>query len=160
MSLYVRQTALTGHERSEVRDDNKNTRWVVQHEKNPLLFCVNVFDPQGNKVASIKQKLKFQSEFEITVNGALFATLHKKTTVMKPEYYLEGVDWGLDGDYYFQNFKALSRFGGVVMQQQMQWYTWGNTYIIDYSKPSEELYCLCIALAVDSADANSYRFRH
>lgn len=160
MSLYVKQASIKSKARSEVIDDNRCVRWYIQREGLPVSFNLGVYDTAGNKVAAITQKLAFNSRFDITINGARFATLNKVTTMLKPKYELEGVTWTLEGDFYMRNFKAYSQYGGLVMSQQTQWYTSGDTYIIDFSKPSEELYCLCVALAIDCADANSYDFRH
>lgn len=161
MSLLVRQAALKSFDRSEVFDDERNVRWYVQRERISLGYNINVYDLENNKIASVLQRLtSFNPRFDITVRGEKFATINKVTTVFKPKYEIEGVTWRLDGDFYMHNFDVYSQFGGLVMSQRKQWFTWGDTFIITYSKPSDELYCLCVALALDIADVNSYKFIH
>ncbi len=161
MSLMVKQSAFKNFDRSEVFDDEGNVRWYIKRERIALGYNINVYDLENNKVASILQRVtSFNPRFDITVDGKKFATINKVTTMFKPKYDIEGVTWQLDGDFYMHNFKVYSQFGGLVMSQHKQWFTWGDTFIIDYSKQSDELYCLCVALALDAADANSYRFIH
>lgn len=50
---------------------------------------------------------------------------------------------------------SLSDGGRTLMTLSKEWFTWGDSYVLDIAEGVNDLLCLCIVLAVDSTNERS-----
>lgn len=154
MRLHIQQKLLSLCGRFNVVDAQNKVRWVVDTSRLASDKRIDVFDISGNQVAALCRKnVKLSPCFDITVSGRKFACVSRKIVMLKPRYIIDGPPWDIEGDFLAHNFKLLTEFNGVVMTQEKLSFTCGTTYVLNISRPQDELFCLCIALAVDATDS-------
>ena len=159
MRLYVRQKVFSWGDKFFVKDEEGNDLYSVQGEIISLGKKLHVFDPSGDEVAFIRQKLlSFLPRFFVEINGREVCQVVKEITLFRPRYRLDGLSWQLDGDYLAHEY-SLTDGTRQIMSLSKKWLTWGDAYELDIADPQNELVCLCVALAVDAALAIKNRIR-
>jgi uncharacterized protein YxjI len=101
--------------------------------------------------ALLRQKIwSFMPRFFIEIGGMEVGQVVKDFTLFKPHYHVEGMPWELEGDFWAHDYR-LTENGRPIMNMSKQWFSWGDSYLLDIEDHADELSCLCVALAVDCA---------
>ncbi len=87
-------------------------------------------------------------KFEIIINGMVIGDLIKKFTFINQNYYLDGTDLRLTGDFWAHDY-TLYQGEYAVMTVSKEWFTWGDSYVLNISDQVDEILCLAIVLAID-----------
>lgn len=117
---------------------------------------LHVYDGNSTEVAFIHQKVfSFRPRFFINLEGAQEELeLVQKFTFFKQEYFIENSSCVLEGNFSAHNYRLMSE-GRILMSVDKEWFTWGDSYVIDVEKSADALMCICIMLAVDCANADA-----
>lgn len=151
MRLYIKQKVFSWNDKFQVRDQNGQDRYFVEGEFFSLGKRLHILDASGNEVACIRQRVfSFMQRYDIEIGGVAIAQLVQEFTFFKPRYRLEGTAWYLDGDFWAHDY-TLNNGSSTLMQMSKEWFTWGDSYVLDIADPANEVMCLAIALAVDCA---------
>jgi len=158
MRLYMKQKVFSWGDKFTVKDEQGNDRYYVEGEVFSMGHKLHIYNTQGREVAYIRQKLlSFRPRFIISIEGVPEElVLVKKITFFKQEYYIENSPYILEGNFTAHKF-TLKCSGEVVMSVDKEWFTWGDSYVIDIKNSADEIMCICIMLAVDCAIADADR---
>lgn len=149
MRLYIKQKVFSWSDEFTVKDEQGNDKYYVKGELFSFGHKLHVYDTNHREVAYIAQKVfAWMPQFLITINGQEVGRLVKKMTFFKPSYYIEGSDLELGGDFFEYDY-TLSAHGKSIMKLSKEWFTWGDSYVLDINNPQDELLSLCIVLAID-----------
>ena len=151
MKLYIQQKVFSWRDRFSVKDADGADRYYAEGEVFSLGKQLHIYNSNGHAVAHIRQKLmSFTPKFEIEINGQIVCEIVRKFTILDHDYYIDGLPWYLEGDFWGHDYSLING-NQVIMRLSKQWFTWGDSYLLNILNPEHELKCLCIALAVDCA---------
>lgn len=116
---------------------------------------LHVYDMNGHEVGLIKEKvLTFLPEFEVMIGGHSCGIIKKKFTFFHPQYELDYNGWHVEGDFLSWNYDVYEACSAVIHITKEPWH-WGDTYVIDFLEPKDELMGLMLVLAIDAANCTN-----
>ena len=156
MRFYMKQKVFSWGEKFTIKDEQGNDCCYVEGEVFSMGHKLHIYDAQSREVAYIRQKVfSFRPRFFISMEGTSEELeLVQRFTFFKQEYYIENSSYLLEGNFSAHNF-ILKSNEGVAMSVDKEWFTWGDSYVIDIRDSADALMCICIMLAVDCANADA-----
>ena len=101
MKFYFKQKVFTFRQRSEIFDEQGNVAFTAVGEIISLGRKMHIYDNMKNEVAFIQQRLlRLLPRFSVYIGGQYTADIVKEFTLLKPRYYIEGIDWQINGDFF------------------------------------------------------------
>ena len=156
MKLYMKQKVFSFTDKFTVKDELGEDKYYVEGEF--LYTRLHILDKNGIEVANIYKKFfSLMPRFFININGRQELELVKEFTLFNQRYYLEGTSISLQGDFMEHNY-SLSDNEHCIMNISKEWFTWGDSYMLDIANPTDELLCLCVVLAIDCV--NDHKGNH
>ena len=101
----------------------------------------------------VRGKLALLPVFEIELHGAYLGRIEKRFTMFRPKYDLEYRGWRAEGDFLGWNYDVYEACC-VAVHVTKEPFHWGDTYVIDFSNPADELPALLLVLAIDAANCS------
>lgn len=156
MKLLIRQRVFSWTDTYDIYDETGEARYFVQTEPFRLGHQIHVYDKRaGEEVGSIHQRLlTFLPAFEVVLNGRVMGTVQKKVSFFCPRYQVDYRGWEAEGDLLSWNYRVTDR-GQTVMNIHKELFQWGDTYVLDYDSPADELPGLLLVLAIDAANCEN-----
>jgi len=156
MKYYIKQTVFSRVEHFTVKDEFGNDVFEV---RSPMGFRaglkLHVCDMTGTEVAYIDQKLmSLHPTFRVHRNGKLTATIAKKFTIGKPKYEVKELNWIIRGDFLAHEYFILQG-ASVVMAISREWFSWGDSFVLDIADETHLPEALAVVLAIDSVTDSS-----
>lgn len=149
MKLYIKQKVFAWSDTFVVKDELGNDKYFVKGEFLSLGHKLHVYNNLDQEVGYISQRLlTLMPRFDLTVNGEFIGQLVKKFRFFQHSYYVDGTSLELEGEFLAHEY-SLSRNNQIIMTISKEWFTWGDSYVLDILNPEDELLCLCVTLAVD-----------
>ena len=142
MELLIKQRVFSWGDSYDVYDETGEARYFVKAELFAFGHQIHVYDKRsGRELGSIHQKLfSFTPTFEIVIDGQVRGTVCREFTLFRPRY---NVDYQVyQGD---RNVMSITK----------EWLTWGDTYVLRYSNPADEMPGLLLVIAIDAANCNN-----
>lgn len=150
MRLYIKQKVFSIGAKFSVKDEYGNDRYFVEGEILTLGRKLHIYDIDDNEVAFVRQKfLSFMPKFTVEVGGEEIAEIVKEFTLFKPKYYVEGLDWNVDGELFAHDYVITSGDEEIVSIHKA-WMSWGDTYELDIADNADEITALAVVLAIDT----------
>ena len=139
MKLLVKQRVFSWTDSYDVYDENENAKYFVKAEFLSLGHRLHVYDMAGNELGLIKEKvMSLLPVFEIEVNGQTLGRIEKRFTLFRPKYDVEFNGW----------YEACS----PVVHITKELFHWGDTYVLDFANPADELMGLLLVITIDAAN--------
>lgn len=149
MKLYIKQKVFSWKDKFYVRDEFGNDRYYVEGELFSLGKKLHIYDLNGNELALIQQKvLSFLPRYFVFINGIQHAEIVKEFTLFNNKYRINGLGWEVDGDFMDHDYEVTS-MGRPIVTINKEWFTWGDSYVLDIANPADELIALSVVLAID-----------
>jgi len=153
MKLYIKQKVFTWGDKFSVADEYGTPRYQVQGEIFSWGKKLHVYDARGNERIFIQQKVfSFLPRYYIFIDGQQVAEITKRFTFFSPSYSVDGLGWNVEGDFFAHEYEVTDG-GHSVAAISKQWFTWGDSYLLDILRPADELPALAVMLAIDCAVA-------
>ena len=155
MRFFMKQKVFSWGDKFTVKDEQENDCYNVNGEVFSLGHKLHVYDMNGAEIAYIHQKLlSLHPRFFINIQGFNEELeLVKKFTFFNQEYYIANSSYVLEGNFSAHSYKLIDD-GRVVMSVNKEWFTWGDSYVIDIENNEDILMGICVMLAVDCANAD------
>ena len=155
MELLIKQRVFSWTDSYDVYDETGEARYYVKAEFLSLGHQIHVYDKRsGREVGSIHQKLfTFTPAFEIVIDGQLRGTVRRELTFFRPRYNVDFRGWDVQGDFLSWDYQVLQG-SREVMSITKEWLTWGDTYVLRYSNPADEMLGLLLVIAIDAANCD------
>ena len=149
MRLFIKQKVFSLNAKFNVKDEDGNDKFYVEGEFLSLSSKLHVFDAAGNEAAMVYRRLMtLLPRFVVEINGAEVAEIVKDFSFLVPKYHLEGTSLRMEGDFLDHEY-VLQDGDRVVMKMSKEWFTWGDSYVLDIERPEDEILALSIVLAID-----------
>lgn len=154
MKLLIKQRLFTWRDSYDVYDESGTAKYTVKSELFSMGHQLHVYDRNQKEIGVIHQKLlAFLPAFEIEVNGICKGTIQKQFSLFKPRYEIDYNGWRVEGDVFGWDYDVYSG-ASVVVHISKELLHWGDTYVIDFGNPADELDGLLLVLAIDAANCS------
>lgn len=150
MKLYIKQKVFSFRDRFTVKDEYGEDKYYVEGEILSLGKKLRIYDMDGNELAFVRERLlAFMPKFTIEINGSEIAEIIKRFTFLKPKYYVDGLGWDVEGDFFSHNYD-ITDGNKTIVSIHKQFMAWGDTFEIDVQKDNDEIIALAVVLAIDA----------
>lgn len=155
MKLLIKQRVFSWTDSYDVYDESGNARYFVKAEFLAWGHQLHVYGSGGEELGVIRQRLfTLLPAFEIEIGGSVKGLIQKKWSFMKPRYEIDYNGWQVEGDFLGWNYDVCSGSSSVIHITKEP-FQWGDTYVIDFSNPGDELEGLILVIAIDAANCTS-----
>lgn len=155
MRLLIKQRVFSWTDTYDVYDENEQAKYFVKAEFLTLGHQIHVYDRNRNEVGAIYQKLlTFLPAFEVEMEGSPVGTIQKRFTLFSPKYEIDYCGWRVEGDFMGWDYDVYDGCS-VTAHISKQLFRWGDTYVIDFDRPEDELLCLLLVIAIDAANCGN-----
>ena len=120
----------------------------IYHEDGSVAYTVEGKLAWGHKV------LTFLPRFALYLGEREIGAVRRELTLFRPSYTLDCMGWQIDGDFMQWDYTVRDAQGGLVATISKELFHWTDTYVLDVQDPSNALYVLMIALAIDAAQCS------
>lgn len=152
MRLLIKQRVFSWTDSYDVYDESGLAKYFVKAEFLALGHQIHVYDRQGNEVGAIRQKLlTLMPEFEIEIRGMVQGRIQKKFTLFHPKYEVDFNGWHVEGDFLGWEYDVCDACS-PVLHISKEIFNWGDTYVLDFANPVDELMGLMLVIAIDAAN--------
>lgn len=152
MKLLIKQRVFSWTDTYDVYDEDGNAKYFVKAEFLTLGHRLHVYDTSRNEVGVIRQKLMtLLPAFEIEAGGVIRGRIEKQFTLFRPKYEVDFNGWRAEGDFLGWDYDVYSGCSAVIHISK-QLFRWGDTYVIDFVNPADELIGLLLVIAIDVAN--------
>lgn len=91
--------------------------------------------------------------FEIEIGGRTMGRIEKRFTMFRPKYDIDFNGWRAEGDFLGWEYDVYSGCSAVAHITK-ELFHWGDTYVIDYPDPADEVMALLLVIAIDAANCS------
>ena len=131
-------------------------RYFVKAEFLTLGHQIHVYDKRsGQELGSIHQRLfTLMPTFEIVINGRVVGAVRKRFSLFVPRYEVDYRGWDVEGDFMNWDYQ-VTRGSTEIMTISRELFRWGDTYVLRYDNPADEMPGLLLVIAIDAANCNN-----
>lgn len=149
MNLYIKERVFTWGDKFDVCDREGRMKYYVEGEVFSWGKKLHVYDQYNREVAFIKQELfTFMPCYTVFVGGREVAQIRKQFSLFFPKYYVDGLNWDVDGSFWEHNYR-ITKNGRTVVSIEKEWLTWGDTYELSITDDADEIVALSVVLTID-----------
>ena len=150
--LLIKQKVFSWTDQYDVYDEMGNPRYFVKADMFTIGHRIRVYEKaSGREIGLIQEKLfRILREFEISINGVSQGAIKKQFTFFFPKYDIDYKGWKLEGDFMEWNY-SIYEGQRLVVKIEKQLFHWGDTYVLDFADPNDEVPALMVAIAMDAA---------
>lgn len=150
MNLYMKQKVFSFRDRFTIKNEYGEDKYYVEGEILSLGKKLRIYDMSGNELAFVRQKLlTFMPKFTVEINETQVAEIVKKVTFLKPVYYVDGLGWDVNGDFFSHNYDITYK-DRIIVSIHKQFMAWGDTYELQIDDSQDEIIALAVVLAIDA----------
>jgi len=154
MKLMIKQRVFSLTDTYDVYDESETPKYFVKSQFLSIGHNIRVYDRNNNEVGAIHQKLlTFLPKFEIEINGTTVGTIQKELSFFKPKYDIDCNGWKVNGDLFGWDYEVYSGSAAVVHISKEPFH-WGDTYMLDFYNPEDEIMGLLLVIAIDAANCS------
>lgn len=155
MKLLIKQRVFSWTDSYDVYDENGDAKYFVKAEFFALGHQLHVYDRDQNEIGVIKQRLlTLLPAFDIEMNGRVIGSIEKKFAFLFPKYEVDYNGWRVEGDFLGWDYDVYDGCSAAchISKELLHW---GDTYVIDFANPADELMGLLLVLAIDAANCSN-----
>lgn len=155
MQLMIKQRVFSWTDSYDVYEESGKARYFVKAEWLTLGHQIHVYDKEtGVELGSIHQRLfSMFPTFEIVINGQVIGTIRKRFSWFRPHYEVDYRGWEVQGDFMSWDYSVLQG-SREVMTISKDLFRWGDTYVLQYENPADEMPGLLLVIAIDAANCD------
>lgn len=160
MKLYIKQQVFSFGDKFDIYDGEGVVKYRCEGEVFSLGKKLHLYDEIGDEVAYIEQRLfSFLPTYTICVGGVEVGAVVREFSFLKPRYYVEGLDWNVEGEFMAHDY-IVSRGNEQIVSIQKEWFTFGDAYMMDINNDYEEVLAVSVCLAIDACIEASNNSHH
>lgn len=155
MQLLIKQRVFSWRDRYDVYDQSGTPKYEVRAEIFTFGHQIHVFSMDGREVGSIHQKLfRFLPAFEVVIGGLPAGTVQKRFSFFRPAYDIDFRGWSAEGNLFGWDYDVTDG-RRTVMHISKEPFHWGDTYVLNFADPADEIPGLLLVIAIDAANCNN-----
>lgn len=152
MMLLIKQRVFSWSDTYDIYDEEGEVKYFVKAEFLSIGHRLHVFDRNGKELGIIREKvLSFLPVFEIEIDGITKGQIKQQFTLLRSKYDVDYNGWYVEGDFLGWNYKVYSG-SEMVVSITKELLHWGDTYVLSFETPGNELEGLFLVLAIDAAN--------
>ncbi len=160
MKLLIKQRVFSWTDSYDVYDENENVKYFVEAKFATLRHQLCVHNRSKKIIGIIHQKmLSFRPAFEIEAGGKILGTIKKKFSLLTPEYDIDYKGWHVEGMDLGRGYYVFNE-SDIVIKITKEPFHWGDTYVLDFNDPADELDGLLLVTAIDAANCRRRLFHN
>ena len=149
MRLYMKEKVFSWNDRFTVKDENGWDKYYVEGELFSWGKKLHLLNIHGEELAFIQQKLwTLMPKFTVSVAGRQIAEIRKEFTLFFQRYVIDGLGWEIEGSVWAHDYE-IRKNGRPIVIITKEWFTWGDSYVLDILDPADELIALAVVLTID-----------
>ncbi len=150
MKLYMKQKVFSFRDRFTIKNEYGEDKYYVEGEILSLGKKLRIYDMSGNELAFVRERLlAFMPKFTVEINGREVAEIVKKLTFLRPKYYVDGLGWDVNGDFFSHNYD-ITNGNKTIVSIHKEFMAWGDTFELDIQNDHDEIIALAVVLAIDA----------
>ncbi|MEA4888006.1 MAG: LURP-one-related family protein [Clostridiaceae bacterium] len=154
MKLYIKQKVFSWNNRFTVKDESDEDRYFIEGEFFSWGHKLHVYDRQNKEAAYIQQKVwSFLPKYQVFFEDRQVAEIVKEFTFFHPKYSISGLDWTVEGSVWAHDYQIYEA-GRPIVTIQKEWFTWGDSYVLDIGNPQNEILALAVVITIDCVMAD------
>ena len=155
MKLCIKQRVFSWGDSYDVYDENGNPRYFVRAELFSFGHQIHVYEKHsGREVGSIHQRLfSLFPTFNIIIDGREQGSVSKEFSLFTPRYHVDFRGWDVEGNFMGWDYQVYQG-NSQVMSISKELFTWGDTYVMEYTNPAYEMPGLLLVIAIDAANCD------
>lgn len=155
MRLLIKQRVFSWTDSYDIYDESGNKKYFVKAEFFTLGHRLHVYDTADREVGMVREHvMSLLPVFDIEVEGVLQGSIQKKFTFFCPKYEIDFNGWRVEGDFLGWDYDVYSGCS-VAVHISKELLHWGDTYVIDFANPTDELMGLMLVIAIDAANCSN-----
>lgn len=152
MRLLIKQRVFSWTDSFDIYDEYGNVAYFVKAEFLSLGHQMHVYDAAHREIGMIRQKLfALMPTFDIEIGGVPKGRIQKRFSFFRPKYDVEFNGWRVEGDFLGWDYDVYAGCSPIIHITK-ELLHWGDTYVIDFSNPSDELMGMMLVIAIDAAN--------
>lgn len=152
MKLLIKQRVFSWSDTYDIYDEEGEVKYFVKAEFLSIGHRLHVFDRNGKELGIIREKvLSFLPVFEIEIDGVTKGQIKQQFTLLRSKYDVDYNGWYVEGDFLGWNYEVYSG-SEMVVNITKELLHWGDTYVLSFENPENELEGLFLVLAIDAAN--------
>lgn len=133
-----------------MKDFQGNDRYFVEGEVFSFGKKLHIYNKNRQEIAFIKQEmLTWMPRYSVFVGERQVAQVVKEFSLFLPQYYIEGLDWNVEGDFFAHEYQ-IRKAGRLIASISKEWMSWGDSYELSIDESVEEAMALAVVLAIDA----------
>ena len=149
MKLYMKEKVFSWNERFTIKDENGWDKYFVEGEFLSLGKKLHLLNINGEEVAFIQQRLlTLMPRYSVSVAGREIAEIRKEFTFFFQRYIIDGLGWEVDGSVWEHRYE-IRKNGRLIVRIDKEWFTWGDSYVLEIADPADEILALAVVLTID-----------
>ena len=155
MQLMIKQRVFSWTDSYDVYDETGEARFYVEAELVALGHQIHVYDKRtGQELGAIHQRLfTMLPTFEIVIGGRVMGTVSRQFSLFASRYQVDYRGWDVQGDFMSWDYDVLQG-SRRVMTISKELLTWGDSYVLRYDNPADEIPGLLLVIAIDAANCD------
>lgn len=156
MKLLIKQRVFSWTDTYDVYDENGCAKYYVKSEFFSIGHKIHVYSTLTNlEVGSISERiLTFLPEFKIYINENNIGSVRKQITLFRPKYRINYNNWHVTGDIFGWDYDVVDSFNNKIMHISKELLHFGDTYVLDFMNPENEIMGLLLVIAIDAANCS------
>ena len=149
MRLYMKEKVFSWNERCTIKDENGWDKYYVEGELFSWGKKLHLLNIHGEEMAFIQQKLwTWMPRYTVSMAGREIAEIRKEFTFFYHRDVIDGLGWEIEGSVWAHDYE-IRKNGRTIVRITKEWFTWGDSYVLDILDPADELIALAVVLTID-----------
>lgn len=152
MRLLIKQRVFSWTDLYDIYDEAGNVKYFIKGDLFTWGHQLRVYDACRNEIGKVSEKIfTLLPQFEIEMGGRMVGTIQKQFTFFKPKYDVDFNGWHVEGDFWGWDYDVYEGCSSIIRINK-ELFHWGDTYVIDFANPADELMGLMLVVAIDAAN--------
>lgn len=153
--LVINRHQSNWKDKFDVYDENRDVKYTVKGKHR-----WHIYDSKGNEIGTVTEKRTFLRspislnlhpiDFIIKIGAKKVATIQYRLTFGKRNYKIDFNNWRIDGNVFGWKYKIFNGNEEIANVSQKLLH-FGDTYVINFSEPKNELVLLMLVIALDAS---------
>ncbi|MCM1309048.1 MAG: hypothetical protein NC223_10660 [Butyrivibrio sp.] len=155
MKLLIKQRVFSWTDTYDIYDESGSAKYFVKAEIFTWGHQIHVYAADNREVGGVYQRLfRFLPEFEVEIFGRSVGTIKKEFSFFKPRYNIDYNGWYVEGNFLGWDYEVYDK-SRVILHISKELFRWGDTYVLDFENPEDELMGLLLVIAIDAANCSN-----
>ena len=152
MRLLIKQRIIAWSDTYDIYDEKGEVKYFVAAKIIAMSHQLYVYDKEHREVGVVKERLfQLLPVFDIEMNGVRKGSIRKKFSFACPKYEVDFNGWRVEGECFGLEYDVYQG-SNCVVHISKELFAWGDTYVLDFADPADELMGLLLVIAIDAAN--------